>query len=150
MLEDGDFTIFESAAIATYLADKYSRFIPAAGTKARALHDQWLFAAVANYEFNAVRVFACDVFFEAGTETDAKRKGALEILEAWLPPLEKHLAQSAYLSGVEFQVCDVMLTTILRHLTEREYLAGYPATAAYVKKNMARPAFRRAHEKNGG
>ena len=43
-LVDGDFTIFESAAILSYLGDKYpeKNLIPKAGTYDRGHYDQWM------------------------------------------------------------------------------------------------------------
>ncbi len=150
VLKDGDLTLFESAAICQYLADKHGKFIPASGSRERSIHDQWLFAAISNFEFNAGRVFACDGFFEPGPETDAKRANALEMLDNWLPAMDKHLASSKYLAGGTFQVCDLIFTTILRFLCEKDYLSKYPRVQSYVRGNMDRPAFQRASAMNGG
>ena len=45
VLQDGDLVIAESAAINTYLGDKFGdgRIVPPAGTAERAIHDQWCF-----------------------------------------------------------------------------------------------------------
>ena len=46
LLQDGDLTLAESAAIVNYLAEKYGEpddLMPAAGTEARARYDQWAF-----------------------------------------------------------------------------------------------------------
>jgi glutathione S-transferase len=149
-IRDGDFGLFESGAICLYLADKFGRFVPKAGTRERWTHDQWYFAALANFEFNAMRVLACDLFFEAGAETDAKRKNALENLEGFFPSMEEHLKKSPYLSGKEFQLCDLFFTSLVRYLGEKKYLEKYPALTAYLRRNTERPAFQRAFAKNGG
>src|SRR5262245_6206158 len=51
-LVDGDLTLIESAAICTYLGDKYAEkaLIPKTGTRARALHDQWVSFAITELE----------------------------------------------------------------------------------------------------
>lgn len=149
VLKDGELTLFESGAICQYLADKYGKLAPKPGTPERYRHDQWLFAAIANFEFNANRVFACDNFFEKGAGTDAKRANALEGLDNWLPQLDKHLGKSPYLSGEEFQLCDLIMTTVLRYLAEKDYLAKYQGVREFVMRNMDRSAFQRMNAKNG-
>lgn len=150
VLKDGELTLFESGAICQYLADKYGKLAPKPGTPERYRHDQWLFAAIANFEFNANRVFACDFFFDKGADTDAKRANALENLDNWLPAVEKRLGASPYLSGPELQLCDIVFTTIFRYMATKEYLAKFPAVRAYVLRNMDRPAFQRMNAMNGG
>ncbi len=51
-LVDGDLTLFESAAMCTYLADRYGegRLIPAVGSADRAHHDQWMFFITSELE----------------------------------------------------------------------------------------------------
>lgn len=150
VIQDSTTTLFESVAIALYLADKHRHLIPAHGNPARATHDQWLMAAVANLEFNALRVFACDVIFDAGEETDAKRKAALEIVHSWLPGFEQRLSKSPYLNGEEFQVCDLILSSILGHCHSKGELKDYPKLTSFLETNFRRPAYQRAYEKNGG
>jgi glutathione S-transferase len=149
VLRDGDITMFESGAICHYLADKFGKFIPVHGTPARAAHDQWFFAGLANFEFNAVRLFALDLFFEPGPETDTLRKNAHAALDNWLPALNTHLEKSPYLTGKDFQLADLFLTTILRYPVENKLFEKYPHVCAWVTKNTSRPAFVRARDKNG-
>lgn len=148
-MKDGDLALFESVAICEYIADKFGKLAPAPGTPARYRHDQWLIASVANFEFNANRIFACDHFFDKGADTDAKRANAFEGLDNWLPQLDRHLGKSPYLSGEEFQLCDLIMTTVLRYMAEKDYLAKYPATRDFVMRNMDRSAFQRMNAKNG-
>ena len=150
VLKDGDFTMFESAAICSYVADKHKQLVPALGTQARAIHDQWMYAAIANFEGNCVRLFACDVFFEQNAETDIKRKAALEGLLAWAPGLEMQLQKTRYLMGDEFQLCDLLMSSVLRYPIEKDLLKDFPKLNHYVRGNYDRPAHQRAYAKNGG
>ena len=122
VMKDGDFTIFESAAICLYLADRYGVLIPRHGTPERSLHDQWLFAAITNFEFNSMRIFACDATMAPGAETDRKRQNAIDFLHAFLPGLERRLSGSACLNGHDFQLCDLFLSAILRYPFDRGVL----------------------------
>ena len=63
-LQDGDFTIFESAAICQYLAEKNGRLVPAKGTPDYFTCLQWCYFAVTNIEPQCGRVFAADFFYE--------------------------------------------------------------------------------------
>ena len=56
-LEDGTLTMFESAAICAYLADKFpdKRMAPALGTIERGMYYQWMF-----YSMAALEGFALD------------------------------------------------------------------------------------------
>lgn len=150
VMKDGDFTIFESAAICLYLADRYGALIPRHGTPERSLHDQWLFAAITNFEFNSMRIFACDATMAPGAETDRKRQNAIDFLHAFLPGLERRLSGSACLNGHDFQLCDLFLSAILRYPFDRGVLGQYPALSAYLGRNLNRPAFLVAVAKNGG
>jgi glutathione S-transferase len=150
VLKDGDLTMFESGAICQYLADKYGKLIPKQGTRERLTHDQWFFASIANFEFNTVRLFALDIFYEPGPETDTLRKNANQFLESWLVALDRRLGEVPYLTGRDFQLCDLFLTTILRYPVEKKYFDKYANICAWVDKNTTRPAFVTAREKNGG
>ena len=149
VMKDGDFVLFESVAICQYLVDKFGKLAPKPGTPERYRHDQWLMAVLTNVEFNANRLFACDFFFDKGPDTDAKRANAVEGLDNWLPTFDSHIGKSPYLTGNEFQLCDLVCTTILRHAAEKAYLDKYPAVKSYVLRNMDRPAFHRMNAMNG-
>src|SRR5438105_1904684 len=58
VLQDGDFTLFESAAISLYLAEKFpeKKMLPPPGTRERALVYQWLFYAMTEVEPGCVEL----------------------------------------------------------------------------------------------
>lgn len=148
VIKEGDLTLFESGAICQYIADKNKKLIPAAGTRERLVHDQWLFATT-NFEL-AARIFGCDHFMPPGTETDFVRKTTTDQLNNWLPGLEKRLAASPYLTGKEFQLCDLIMTANLHYVISKGMFPQYSAVNKYIQNNAERPAYRRAYEKNGG
>src|SRR5262249_16435341 len=55
-LQDGDFSMFESAAICQYLAERHNKFIPEKGTPEYYTCLQWCYFAVTNIEPNCARI----------------------------------------------------------------------------------------------
>merc|ERR1719210_1550627 len=55
-LQDGDFVLSESAAINTYLGDKFGRLVPQHGTQERALYDQWCFFLMSELDAQALYI----------------------------------------------------------------------------------------------
>ena len=149
-LEDDGFRLYESAAICTYLADKFHRFVPPAGTQQRALHDQWVSCALSNIEPHATRIFACERFLAKNETTATIRAVAAGELQRNLPVIDTTLADRACLLGPDPAVADIMLCTILRMIEGTELMAPLERLRGYLGRMQARPAFGRALALNGG
>ncbi len=76
----GDMTLFESAAVCVFLADRFGRFAPKPGTRERALMDQWLYCAMSTFEPHAGTIFACDFMREKTEASAVARQRAVEEL----------------------------------------------------------------------
>src|SRR5262245_29853935 len=76
-LVDGEFVLFETAAICQYLSDKHNALSPVAGTQARGRHLQWL-----TYMTNTVQVGFIDWFHPDWTFADAGQQAALKAAAA--------------------------------------------------------------------
>ena len=149
-LKDGDFTLFESAAICTYLGDKFNKLVPAPKTQERALYDQWTFAAMSTFEPHTARIFAADYFFEKNDKTAHIRSLAVKALEWPLKGLENELSRHESLVGNSFSFADLIMTSVLNFSAKTDLYADFPKIRAYLEKNCARPAYKRAYELNGG
>ena len=144
-LRDGSLTLFESAAICNYLADKYGKLIPEARTPARALYDQWMYVSVTMVEPHTVRILSTDFFYEKDDpEAPILREAALENLEGTLPVIEAHLGKNAYLMGSEFSVADILMTSCLRLAAHSDLFKKYPKISSYIHRNSERRAFQAA------
>lgn len=135
-LSDGEIEVFESGAGLLHIARQSETLLPhdAAG-EAEAV--QWLFAAL-----NSIEIVTLPWWFLGVTG------GESEALTGWvgkrLGQLEDVLAKRDWLAAGRFTVADLLMTDVLRVPGVREF-GNRPATAAYVDRITARPAFVKAH-----
>ena len=151
-LVDGDLTLFESAAICTYLADKYPEkgFIPKVGTKARALHDQWMYFCMAELEQPLWTIAKHTFIYEEAKRSPEAIALAKEDFKRIVLPLEKHMAGRKFLLEDKFQTVDVMvgqtlIWAIAMQMTKHlDLLQGCPALVSYLGLLAERPKMPKA------
>ena len=139
-LVDGDFSIFESAAICSYLAHKSKKLLPAFESPAYWIHQQWIFYVLTNIEPHAGRVLASDYFFEQDEKTAFARKLASDALGRMLAPLDERLKKSKFIMGEDFMVADLILATCLMYVRHSDILQNFSNLQKYLKDCEARPA----------
>jgi len=125
-LQDGTLTIFESAAICAYLADKFpdKRMAPPLGTVERGMYYQWMFYSIA-----ALEAYALD---------REKMKESFLILD-------RVLADRVFILGNKITAADVMIGSAVIWLDAWHHLLDeFPSLEAYTKRLIARPSFQRA------
>lgn len=149
-LQDGDLTLFESAAILEYLADKHDQFFPEIGSIDYYEAKQWNYFVVSNVDPQVARVFACDVFYEQNETTQHIRSLALDQIPRFFSVLEKNLSQNEFLLGENFSIADILLATSLNYIRHSTILNDYPHLNAYHRKCTSRPAYLKAYAMNGG
>ena len=145
-LVDGDLTLFESAAICAYLADKFpeKHLAPAVGTPARGLYYQWMFYTMATLEPPVIEVVLHTVMLpEAQRSAAAAEAGRTKFTQV-AQVLEQALAGKSFILGDQFSVADVMIGSTLGWAQMMGILSGHPALEAYVGRLATRPAFQRA------
>ncbi|MFT6914829.1 MAG: glutathione S-transferase [Motiliproteus sp.] len=142
VIEDAALVMSESAAIVTYLADKYGNnaVIPAAGTASRGLYEQWSYFAVCELEqplwMLAKHKFALpeahrvkEIFATAGWE-----------YQKALALLSQGLGDQEYLLGEGFTAVDILIA----HTLQWGVKSGQPLEQAnldaYRQRLQARPA----------
>jgi glutathione S-transferase len=136
-LTDGDETVFESGAIAVYLADKYrtKKLAPAATDPKRGEYLSWM-------------------FYRPGVMEPAFLERRLNIkhvygMMGWAPPEEVeevmngHLAKNKYLLGDEFSAADIVLGGGLNFMVMFKMATETPVLKEYFARITDRPAFRR-------
>ena len=144
---DETVTLFESAAICQYLADRYSekRLAPSVGTAARGYYYQWIQFAMSTLEPPLLTIFLHTVMKPEAERIPQLVPPAREQLRAALAVLERGLAGRIFILGDEFSAADIMVGSTLAWAQMLGLInADTPAVAAYMGRLMGRPAFQRA------
>lgn len=145
-LQDGDdFAIAESAAINTYLGDKFAMFVPSSGTKERGTYDMWCFFLVSELDAASLTIYGRHDYYAAiNGEAPAALEAAKKYLQKQVAVVVDELRTKEYILGA-FTAVDILLTTILRWAKRIEWLPddedSKSVLDAYLERNYARPAF---------
>ena len=143
ILQDGDFTLFESGAIVLYIGERSETLLPK-DPLARAHATQWLIAALNSIEPFLMNVALIDIFYANEEWAKLRRPGAVDFAQRRLAGLSKSLGDKPYLDGDRFTAGDLMMTTVLRILKHTDIVTSDKRLAAYIDRCTARPAFKRA------
>ncbi len=146
-LVDGDLTLYESAAICQYLADKFpdARLAPPVGTPARGLYYQWIHYAMSALEPPAVAIFMHTIQKPEAERVPSVVAEAKKQMAAVLAVLDAALAGRSYILGDQFSTADVLLGSTLVWAQMLGLIGdAHAATAAYLTRLATRPAFQRA------
>jgi glutathione S-transferase len=143
-IEDEGRTLFESAAIVQYIAEKSARLLPG-DARGRELAAQWIFAATDTVEPKLRELFAIDKLHSTQTWARERRPSLVELVQKRLASLEGELAQRSYLLGDDFTVPDILLSTALRQIQHTDLLEAVPHVAAYKERCESRPAWRKIY-----
>lgn len=141
-IEEDGLTLFESGAIALYVAEKSEMLLPKDHIgRERAI--AWLFAALNSVEIWIQQLASIDFFHVKEAWAKGCRQQVETLVRDRLAMLEKVLGGKDYLEG-RFTVGDLMMADVLRIVDHTDLLHAYPALHAYKRRCEARPAFQRA------
>jgi glutathione S-transferase len=139
VIDDDGFVVAESAAILLYLAEKAGKLIPG-DLQGRTTVMQWCFAAVSTVEPTIQTLGLMSVFGSSDTATRTAFEG---VAGRFLTSLEAWLGERTYVTGAEFTVADILLTTALQRARRGNLLRALPRCDAYRRRCEARPAWAR-------
>jgi glutathione S-transferase len=151
VLRHGDFLLFESKAIVTYLDRAFDgpNLIPS-DPKSAALTEQWVSLVNTTMDRTLIRtyLYAYIIARLAGRAPDRSAIDAvLPDVRKQVAVLDQAVAQTGYLVGDLFTLADVNLLPILHRLGQApeggELLAGATHLAAYYNRHAERPSFQR-------
>lgn len=141
-IEEDGLTLFESGAIALYVAEKSEALLPNDPIR-RARAIAWLVAALNSVEIAVQELAGIDLFHAKQAWTRERRPQVEAFVRDRLAMLEKALGGKDYLED-SFTVGDLIMADVLRILRHTDLVEAYPALEAYKRRCEARPAFKRA------
>jgi glutathione S-transferase len=142
ILKDGELVVTEGAAIGLYLADRYApgRLAPTLDDPARGTYLRWSCFASAVIEPAVMSKLG-------GWDYNPGSAGWGEY-DAMLASIEHALEGREFVLGDRFSMADVIFGGTLRYLMSVETIEARPAFVAYAERLSARPASKRADERN--
>lgn len=141
-IEEEGLVLFESGAIALYVADKSEALMPR-DRIGRERATAWVFAALNSIEIWIQQIGSADFFHAKDGWAKEWRREVETLVRDRLAMLERVLDGKDYLEG-RFTVGDLMMVDVLRILDHTDLVDGYPLVSAYKKRCETRPAFQRA------
>ena len=151
-LQDGDFTLTESAAIVNYLFNAYGAgkdvYLPQTPMD-QARSDEWSYFAMMELDAHALYVirrhkFLPDIYGEAPVAVASAAEYCLKQLTAVAPAVA---LADPYLFGDKFGAADILLSTTF-DFADRYDVALPEPCRAYRDRAYARPAFQAAKARN--
>ena len=151
-LVDGDFVIFETAAICQYLCDKHPepKLMPPAGTPQRGRCYQWLTYMTNTVQAGLIDWWHPDFTFPEPAHQAAFKMRAEEKLMRNFAVLDAGIGANRWVIAGQYTVCDIYLTMMTRWTRFMAKTAWhFPNIRRVVEAGQARPAFQRMMEKQG-
>ena len=143
VIRDGETVVYESAAIALYLTDKFpaAGVGPVVGDSKRGAYLTWLAYYAGVMEPAWMSAFMkTDV--PRGTAGWVKTDEVMELVNSTL-------AKSPYILGEKFSAADILIGTTFKLFMGSPLLAKTDLLESYVKRVVERPAYARAAAKDG-
>src|ERR1043166_5487350 len=151
VLRHGDFQLFESKAIATYLDRSFpAPYVFPSDPRLAALTEQWVSLVNTLMDHTLIRtyLFAYIAPRTANGEADrAAIEAVMPALREQIEVLDKAVAATGYLVGNDISFADLNLLPILHRLQQApesaKALADATHLARYYHRHAARPSFQR-------
>jgi glutathione S-transferase len=142
ILTDGDLVVTEAAAIALYLADRYSlgKLAPSPDDPARAAYLRWSL-------FSPSVIEPAVAAKPSGGQFKPSQVG-WGTYENVMAAMESAIAGKSYVLGDRFSMADCIFGGAVRFLLRFKAIEATPTFAAYAERLAARPAAQRADARN--
>jgi len=146
LVDDGH-AISESAAICTYIAEKFpaAKLIPN-DTKSRAEYFQWLFFVVSELEVHLWTAAKHDRLLPEDKKVPAEVSTSFWEFEKAAAVLSAHLKDQRYIAGDQFSAADIVCVSVL-HWAQHQKVPLDDTLLHYMNKLSERPALTRARKR---
>lgn len=146
LVYDDNQVIYESAAIAMFLAERHPEIdlAPLPGHPDRGPYLQWMAYLTNTLQEALMQWWHADGYVEGRTEQAKLKQQAEQRLSQMADFLDEHLAtKGPHLCGKRFYVCDYFLVMLVRWSRAMSRpLQHWPAIAELVERTLLRPAYR--------
>jgi glutathione S-transferase len=144
VLTDGNFTLFESMAINTYIAEKYKPELNGTTPEERGISAQWSFWASSELQDPIIQIFIQKVFMPEEKRSQAVIDENLAKLPELFSVLDKSLAGKMYLNGKTFTLADLNTQSVISIAPMIGCdLSEYKNIDSWMKAISDRPAFQK-------
>jgi len=146
LVDDGH-GISESAAICTYIAEKFpaAKLIPN-DAKSRAEYFQWLFFVVSELEVHLWTAAKHDRLLPEDKKVPAVVSTSFWEFEKAAAVLSAHLKDQRYIAGNQFSAADIVCVSVL-HWAQHQKVPLDDTLLHYMNKLSERPALTRARKR---
>jgi glutathione S-transferase len=143
VLEDGDAVVTESAAICTWLAERYpeKNLIPPEGTLERAHYYQWTFFCMAELEPHLWAMRKHMLIYPKEKRSAAAVRLAREEYATNVSCLAGQIGNDGFVLGPSFNAADIIIGYNLLWAESLDLLGGHALLQGYVERLKQRPAF---------
>lgn len=137
-LEDGEVRMWDSGAIAAYIADQYPAqgLAPPIGSPLRGAYLQWLM-----YTNAVIEPAMAEKFAKLPVNSVSYGWGSFDLM---IGTLRRAVETGPWILGERFCAADVLLCMSCDFMRRFGVLENEPVLAAYADRGRARPAFQRA------
>ena len=148
-LRDDELLLTESAAIITYLGDKFGNrdLVPAAGTALRGKYDQWCYFAMCELEQPLWTIGKHKFAIPEEYRVKAIFPTAQWEFQQALAVLSQGLGEQDYILGDTFSAADIMLAHTLFWALAFDQAVQQTNLQSYIERIKTRPALLRAEER---
>lgn len=145
-IRDGDLVLTESAAIVTYLGDKFrnGQLVPAAGTVARAKYDQWCYFVLSELEQPLWTKGRHTFILPPDKRVPAAIKTAEWEFQKALNILSRGLDGNSYILGDTFSAADILIGHTLSWARTAKQPIEIQNVREYADSVLGRKALERA------
>ena len=142
-LVDGDFVLWESAAINNYLASKYKPELLGESLEEKAMIDQWTYWGMLEVQPHLFRIGFQKFRVPQDQRDENAIKEAMDALPDLFKILEEHLTGRDYVLGNRFTLADINLGTVVLATRFAEYdISGYGNINRWMQMLLKRPCFK--------